>query len=41
LVDPADGELRATFAADTVHINDAGYAAITPIAQAALLPVQQ
>jgi lysophospholipase L1-like esterase len=41
LVDPADGELQATFAADTVHINDAGYAAITPIAQAALLPVQQ
>jgi lysophospholipase L1-like esterase len=41
LVDPTDGELQATFAADTVHINDAGYAAITPIAQTALLPVQQ
>ena len=41
LVDPANGELQAAFAADTVHLNDAGYAAITPIAQAALLPVQQ
>lgn len=41
LVDPADGELQTAFAADTVHLNDAGYAAISPIAQAALLPVQQ
>jgi len=41
LVDPANGELQAAFAADTVHLNDAGYAAITPIAQAALLPIQQ
>jgi lysophospholipase L1-like esterase len=41
LVDPADGELQPAFAADTVHLNDAAYAAITPIAQAALLPVQQ
>jgi len=41
LVDPADGELQATFAADTVHLNDAGYAAIAPIAQVALLPIQQ
>jgi lysophospholipase L1-like esterase len=41
LVDPTDGELQAAFAADNVHINDAGYAVITPIAQAALLPIQQ
>jgi lysophospholipase L1-like esterase len=41
LVDPANGELQPTFAADTVHLSDAGYAAITPIAQAALLPIQQ
>jgi len=41
LVDPTTGELQAAFAADTVHINDAGYAAIAPIAQAALLPIQQ
>jgi lysophospholipase L1-like esterase len=41
LVDPADGELQPAFAADTVHLSDAGYATITPIAQAALLPVQQ
>ena len=41
LVDPADGELQPSFAADTVHLTDAGYAAIAPIAQAALLPVQQ
>jgi lysophospholipase L1-like esterase len=41
LVDPADGELQPAFAADTVHLSDAGYAAITPIAQAALLPIQQ
>ena len=41
LVDPANGELQAAFAADTVHLSDAGYAAITPIAQAALLPIQQ
>ena len=41
LVDPANGELQAAFAADTVHLNNAGYAAITPIAQAALLPIQQ
>lgn len=41
LVDPTDGELQAAFAVDTVHLSDAGYAAITPIAQAALLPVQQ
>jgi lysophospholipase L1-like esterase len=41
LVDPADGELQPAFAADTIHLSDAGYAAITPIAQAALLPIQQ
>jgi lysophospholipase L1-like esterase len=41
LADPANGELRPAFAADTVHISDAGYAAITPIAQARLLPIQQ
>lgn len=41
LVDPSDGELQPAFAADNVHINDAGYAAITPIAQAVLLPIQQ
>jgi len=41
LVDPADGELQPSFAADTVHLSDAGYVAITPVAQAALLPVQQ
>jgi lysophospholipase L1-like esterase len=41
LVDPADGELQPAFAADAVHLSDAGYAAITPVAQAALLPVQQ
>ena len=41
LVDPADGELQPAFAADTVHLNDAGYAAITPIAQATLLPIQK
>ncbi len=41
LVDPTNGELQAAFAADNVHINDAGYAAITPVAQAALLPIQQ
>jgi lysophospholipase L1-like esterase len=41
LVDPADGELQAAFAADTIHLSDAGYAAIAPIAQAALLPIQQ
>jgi lysophospholipase L1-like esterase len=41
LVDPADGELQPAFAADTVHLNDAAYTAITPIAQAALLPIQQ
>jgi lysophospholipase L1-like esterase len=41
LVDPADGELQPAFAADTVHLSDAGYAAITPIAQAALLPIQR
>ena len=41
LVDPASGELQAAFASDTVHLNNAGYAAITPVAQAALLPAQQ
>jgi lysophospholipase L1-like esterase len=41
LVDPANGELQPAFAADTVHLSDAGYAAIAPVAQAALLPVQQ
>jgi len=41
LVDPTSGELQAAFAADTVHLSDAGYAAIAPIAQAALLPIQQ
>jgi lysophospholipase L1-like esterase len=41
LVDPASGELQPAFAADTVHLNDAGYAVIAPVAQAALLPVQQ
>jgi lysophospholipase L1-like esterase len=41
LVDPANGELQPAFAADTVHLTDAGYAAITPLAQAALLPVQR
>ena len=41
LVDPADGELQPAFAADTVHLSDAGYAAIAPLAQAALLPIQQ
>ena len=41
LVDPTNGELQSAFAADTVHLNDAGYAAITPIAQAVLLPIQQ
>jgi lysophospholipase L1-like esterase len=41
LVDPATGELQPAFAADTVHLSDAGYAAIAPIAQAALLPIQQ
>lgn len=45
LVDPASGELRTDFTKvldgtngqlDTVHINDAGYAAITPLAAKAI-----